>query len=146
MASAVRPRANGGRFICRVRSTGFLRRGFISGIVTTTPRVSRRTTQDDRSRAQAAVVGDHAEAGDQADLRALDGARAGVVGELADRLGHAEEAAGAAGLAGRELAAAGVVREVAVVGQRSRANERRAFALGAETEVLELKHDDDRIV
>ena len=73
-------------------------------------------------------------------------ARAGVVGELADRLGHAEEAAGAAGLAGRELAAAGVVREVAVVGQRARAHERRAFALGAEAEVLELQHDDDRIV
>jgi hypothetical protein len=33
MPSAVRPRANGGRFMSRVRSTGFFLRGFISGIV-----------------------------------------------------------------------------------------------------------------
>ena len=35
--SAVRPRAHGGRFICRVRSTGFLRRGFIKGMVMARP-------------------------------------------------------------------------------------------------------------
>jgi hypothetical protein len=35
MPSAVRPRANGGRFICRVRRTGFFRRGFINGFVMT---------------------------------------------------------------------------------------------------------------
>ena len=44
MPSAVRPRAHGGRFICRVRSTGFFRRGFISGIVMTAPRDGFTTT------------------------------------------------------------------------------------------------------
>ena len=62
MPSATRPRAHGGRFICRVRRTGFLRLGFISGIVMT------RSPQDHGAGAQAAVVGDHAEAGDQAEL------------------------------------------------------------------------------
>ena len=100
----------------------------------------------DRAGAQAAVVGDHAEAGDEAELRLLDRALAGIVGELADRLGHAEEAAGAAGLPGRELAAAGVVREVAVVRQGARANEGRPLALGAKAQVLELQHHDDRVV
>jgi len=42
MPSATRPRAQGGRFICRVRRTGFLRLGFISGIVMRTSRAARR--------------------------------------------------------------------------------------------------------
>src|SRR5450755_1432290 len=76
-------------------------------------RASCRPPEDHGAGAQAAVVRDHAEAGDEADLRVGHRALAGFAGELKDRLGHAEKAAGAAGLAGRELAAAGVVREVA---------------------------------
>src|SRR5580765_7233906 len=122
MPSAVRPRAQGGRFICRVRSTGFLRGGFISGMVMplslrARSRSWRRLAEDHGAGAQAAVVGDHAEAGHQTDLGVLHRALAGLAGKLADRLGHAEKAAGAARLAGRELAAAGVVRESAVVGE-----------------------------
>ena len=54
--------------------------------------------------------------------------------------------AGRARLADRKLAATGVEREAAVVREAVRAHELWAFALGAEAEVFDLHHVDDRIV
>ena len=78
--------------------------------------------------------------------RVRHGARAGAVGELADRLGHAEEAARRTGLPGRELAAAGVVGEVAVVRHAcARARTPRPRP-SRRSQVLELHHHDHRVV
>src|SRR6185503_2177695 len=89
--SATRLRAAGGSVGSRVRSTGFLRLG--------------RSSKDCRSRAESTIEVDHSKAADESQFRIRDGADAGLAGELADRLDHAEEAAGRAGLADRELAA-----------------------------------------
>src|SRR5699024_2820599 len=67
---------------------------------------------------QAKVVNDHAEARHQTVFGPLDLTLAGLTGQLADRLGHAEEAAGGSGLAGGQLAATGVAGETAVVSER----------------------------
>ena len=69
-----------------------------------------------------------------------------AAGELAHRLDQAEEAAGGTGLADRELAAGGVVREAAVGGERVRADEVGPLALGAEAQILHLHHADHRVV
>src|SRR5262249_18291497 len=80
------------------------------------------------------------------EFRILDGPRAGFAAELADRLDHAEEPARRARLSDGKLAAAGVEGKRAVVGEAVPAHELRAFALAAETEVLELHQRDHRIV
>src|SRR5262245_50760765 len=129
--SATRLRAAGGSVGSRVRSTGFLRLGFC---------------KDRRSGAEATVIVDHAEAAHETQFRALDLALAGLLRELPDRLHQPEEAPGGAGLADRELAARGVQREAAVVGEAVLAHELRPVALGAEPEVLELHHGDHRVV
>src|SRR5688572_6599980 len=66
---------------------------------------------------QAAIVVDHAEAADHAELRILHLPLLRLAGELADGFHHAEESACRARLARGELAAAGVEREVAVPGE-----------------------------
>ena len=73
-------------------------------------------------------------------------APSGVAGELAHRFDQAQKAAGRARLPDRELAARGVVRKAAVGGERVRADEVGALALGAEAEVLHLHHADHRVV
>ena len=79
-------------------------------------------------------------------MRAWHRVVAGLVGELANPFGHAEKAGCRTGLPARQLPAAGVVRKAAVMRQRVAAHEGRAFALGAEAEVLELHHHDDGVV
>ena len=74
---------------------------------------------------QPAVVGDHAEARNEADLCIRHLGAQSAARELAQRLDQAQEAAGGAGLADRQLAARGVVRKTAVGGQRVRADEVR---------------------
>ena len=75
--------------------------------------LARMAAQDDK----AAIVVDHAEAGNQADARIGHLRRPGDAEQLAHRLDQAEIAAGRAGLPDRKLAAGGVVRERAVVGE-----------------------------
>src|SRR5262249_57802737 len=57
-----------------------------------------------------------------------------------------ENPPGAARLSDRELAARGVVRERAVVGQCMRPYEVRSLALAAEAEIFKLHHRYDRII
>ena len=66
---------------------------------------------------QAAIVVDHAEAGNQAGLGIGHLAAERLRGELAHGLDQAEKAAGRAGLPDRKLPARGVVRKGAVVGE-----------------------------
>src|SRR5262249_4320829 len=67
-------------------------------------------------------------------------------GELAHGLDQPEKPPGRARLSDRELAARGVVRERAVVGQRMGPYEVRSLALGAEAEIFKLHHRYDRII
>src|SRR6185436_10818000 len=115
--SAMRLRAAGGSVGRRVRRTGFLRLG---------------RSKNRRSGAESTIEVDHAKAAYQSQFRILYPSRPGLAGELANRLDHAEVASGGAGLADRELAAAGVEREAAVTGEGVVAHECRALALAAE--------------
>src|ERR1043166_3069894 len=85
-----------------------------------------------RAAAHAAVVGDHAVAGDEAEAGVGDARAERIPGELADRFDQAEEAAGGAGLAARELAAAGVERAGAVGREGVPAHELRRLAFAAQ--------------
>src|SRR5213075_2695869 len=98
----MRLRAAGGSVGSRVRRTGFLRVG---------------RSKDRRSGAETTVIVDHAEPAHEAQFRAVDLPAVRLARELADGLDHAEETARRAGLAHRELPAAGVERKAAVVGE-----------------------------
>src|SRR6202023_2850046 len=82
--------------------------------------------------AKAAIVVDHAEAADQRMAGACDLSPFGLTVELPNRFDQAEETAGRAGLAAGELAATGVVRQVATGPEFVASDEVRAVALGAE--------------
>src|SRR6185436_1420347 len=129
--SAMRLRAAGGSVGRRVRRTGFLRLG---------------RSKNCCSGAESTIEVDHSKAANEAEFRILDGPGTGLAGELADRFDHAEEAARSAGLPDRELAAVGVERKGAVVGEGVLADERGALALAAEAEILDLHERDHRVV
>src|ERR1043166_265914 len=99
-----------------------------------------------RARAHAAVVGDHAVAGDEAEPGVGDARAEGLSRELPDRFDQSEEAARGAGLAAGELAARGVERTGAVGREGVLTHELRGFALAAQAETFELNHVHDRVV
>src|SRR2546426_8376186 len=103
-------------------------------------------SEDRRAGSETTVEVDHAEAADEAEFRILDLALVRLAGQLPQRLHHAEEAARGAGLSDRELPAAGIEGEAAVVREAVLAYESRRFALAAEAEVLELQERNHRVV
>ena len=96
------------------------------------------------ARAPVAPVVDPADAGHERVGGVLDLPLAGFAHELPHRLDQIVRRAGR--LAGRDLAAAGVHRQRAVVGQVGVADERHALARLAEAERLELDHQRDQEV
>ncbi len=104
-----------------------------------------RDQHQGRARAPVASVVDPADAGHQRVLRVLDLALAGFTAQLPHRL---DQVVGRARrLPRRDLAAAGIERQVAVVREVVIADERAALARLAEAECLELQHDrDDEVV
>src|SRR4029453_2112424 len=96
--------------------------------------------------AQSAVEIDHAVSGDQRMACVLDLGADRLSRDLPDRLDQSERAAGSTGLADRQLSARGVERKTAVCFETVTADEVGAFALGAETEILDLEHADNRII
>src|SRR5215475_10416739 len=108
------------------------------------PRLFRNQHQG-RARAPVASVVDPTDAGHQRVLGVLDLALAGLALQLPHRLDQVVRRARR--LARGNLAAAGVERQIAVVGEIVLADELHALARLAEAERLELQHDgDDEVV
>src|SRR6185312_17388211 len=105
-----------------------------------------RAAQYGGAGAQSAVISDHAESHRDAEARAGHGPRQIAAGELAHGLDESEKAGGAACLAHRQLAAAGVEGERAIHCECMAADEVRPLALAAKAEVLELNDRHHGIV
>src|SRR5712691_695514 len=107
--------------------------------------ISFRDQHQGRARAPVASVIDPTDAGYQRVLGVLDLALAAFAAQLPHRLDQVVRRARR--LARGNLAAAGVERQIAVMGEIVVADELSAFARFAEAEGLELQHDgDDEVV